>query len=132
MPWYHLSDNPELPNELTELRESKFIYLDVNQPCFSVAPTVSQCIVSVRKDGIRHIYEVDVKSPLPAVEVDSNVRDGELTGEHRITQEVLHREGGAIPLSRLGQLSVDDDMRQKLKIAFRIAFGAERIELDAE
>ena len=78
--WYHLSNNcTDIKNPITELRRPSFEYLDVDvtQPVLCVSPTVWQCLMSLsgRDVETRHIYEVYVKNPTPAEEVNSNNAD---------------------------------------------------------
>jgi hypothetical protein len=114
--WYHLSKKKNWPKFLTAVKKPRKAYLDVNKPCFCLAPTVWQCLVSISKTGRLYIIEVDVKSPVPAKLDDSRIQDSDLNGEHRITEEVLNAEGGKIPIRRIGYLDVDEDLRLMLKI----------------
>ncbi len=122
--WYHLSNNfTEIKNPITELRRPSFDYLDVDvtQLVLCVAPTVWQCLLSLsgRDDETRYIYEVYVKNPTPAEEVNSNIADASVTSEHRITPDVLSMNGGSIETKLIGKLRIAKEETLFIKTVVR-------------
>ena len=120
--WYHLSNNcTDIKTPITELRRPSFEYLDVDvtQLVLCVAPTVWQCLLSLsgRDVKTRYIYEVYVKNPTPAEDVNSNLADASVTSEHRITPDVLSMNGGSIETKLIGTLRITKDETLLIKIA---------------
>jgi hypothetical protein len=99
--WFHLSGTPIEQAAITDVLMPDFDFLDVDEPCFSVAPTVWQCVLAISKVGRWYIHEVDVISP-----AEATTGDGAFTHEHRITQRVLESQDGSIPIRCIGEVEI--------------------------
>lgn len=113
--WFHLGSKKIEQDSITDVRMPGFNYLDVDEPCFSVAPTVWQCAVSISKPGTWRIHRVNVSCPESA---QDKTADGYFTQEHRVTAQVLEANKGAIPICCVGQVEINRDLLVKLKVAF--------------
>jgi hypothetical protein len=106
---------------MTELRKPSFNYLDVDvsNEAFCVAPTVWQCLlaVSARKNPLWYVYEIYVDDPIPVEELNKNVADADLVNEHRITVDVLNRNGSSIETKLIGNLRITIDETTLIKMA---------------
>jgi len=110
--WYHISrakwdkdfiDDLRAPAEDRSLGESR-------DPRLSVAPTVCQALLGVPEYHgelpVLHIYAVAVDAPEAAT-----VGDTSITGEHCITQQVMDRHNGKIPVTYEGYTIWSPEMR---------------------
>lgn len=111
--WYFLSKG-EFGETLTEVRSPQMAYQESEIPRLCIAPTVSQCILALSAlVGRFNIYTIEVDAPEPANE---SVCDRHSTGEHWVTQEVLDRHRGSIPIRKRGEVEIDLEVRTNLKI----------------
>lgn len=116
MVWYHVSQSPDFPAVLSELREPGMAYGESNTPRTSVAPSISQCLVATSFTGVCYVQTVDVVDPeVP----DSTVGDVHMTAEKWITQAVLDRHGGKIFVSSCGTVNLTHDALITLKLLLR-------------
>lgn len=124
--WFHLGSKEIEQDFITDVRMPDFKYLDVDEPCFSVAPTVWQCAIAISQPGTSHIHTVNVRSPESA---QHDTADGNVTQEHRITTRVLEANEGTIPIHCIGYVEISRDVLVQLKIAFhakQLACNAEK------
>lgn len=123
MTWYHVSRLLIEPPVITSVRFTSEKFNDVvQQPGFSVAPTVWQCLLAVGRLELgetdpakRFIYEVRVDSPEPGAD---HINDRDLIDEHRITESTLADHGGKVDVRLLGVLLLTRQLLIDLKIVF--------------
>lgn len=124
MTWYHVSRSLIEPPEITSVRLTSETFYDVaQQPGFSVAPTVWQCLLAIGRleDGEtdpakRFIYEVCVDSPERGAD---HINDRDVIDEHRITESTLAACGGKVDVILIGELMLSQLLLIDLKIAFQ-------------
>jgi hypothetical protein len=116
--WFHLSKKKWPKNALTELRQTKKGHGEPKVDRFSIAPTVGRAFLAcphAEEGKPLHIYRVDVADPERA----TDTADFETSGEHLVTEAVLVRHKGSIPVTRIGQVLVEAGERVLLMIALR-------------
>ena len=114
--WYHLSSNPDLSPAINELRQPVIAHDESELPRLCVAPTVCQCLLALSNEGAFNIYQME----LDGLETpDNSVWDAEQTGEKWITQVVLDKHSGSIPLRRVAEIAISKEHLLFLKCAMR-------------
>jgi len=116
--WFHLSKKKWKTDTITELRQTKMGHGEPALDRFSVSPTVGRAYLAcphATEGKPLFIYQVHVKTPERA----TCTADYETSQEHLITESVLASEDGRIPVSLVGQVLVESEIRVHLLIQYR-------------